>query len=107
MTTDSGFEHAINIVDSIPADWHVLLWGPLPCTAGSPWQRLNMKHAGARAKIDANIEIFESPILIPRPRQARQIAQGRRHRVRVAQGMRPVEQARGGELDLRVRPQQS
>ena len=63
MTTDSGLEHAINIVDSIPADWHVLLWGSLPCTAGSPWQRINVKHAGARAKIDANIEIFESLIL--------------------------------------------
>ena len=63
MTTDSGPEHAINIVDSIPEDWHVLLWGSLPCTAGSPWQRINGKHEGARAKIDANIEIFESLIL--------------------------------------------
>ena len=63
MTTDSGLEHAINIVDSIPADWHVLLWGSLPCTAGSPWQRLNRRHEGARAKIDANIEIFESLVL--------------------------------------------
>ena len=25
MTTDSGLEHAINIVDSIPDGWHVLL----------------------------------------------------------------------------------
>ena len=41
MTTDSGLEHAINIVDSILQGWHMLLWGSLPCTAGSPWQRLN------------------------------------------------------------------
>eukprot|EP00972_Heterocapsa_arctica_P088063 12984163-Heterocapsa_arctica.AAC.1 len=62
MSSKGGLDHAIGLVDALPPGWYVLLWGSLPCTAGSPWQRLNRKHPGARLKIEANIKIFEDLI---------------------------------------------
>ena len=62
LTTKSGVEHALQAVhDAGPAE-HVHLWGSLPCTGGSPWQRVNAKYPSAREKIREHIATFEKLI---------------------------------------------
>ena len=38
---------------------NVLLWASIPCTGGSPWQRITKRLASARLKIAAHIELFK------------------------------------------------
>ena len=62
MTSTEGLQKAIDAVRSSPPGNYVHLWGSLPCTAGSPWQRINKRHRKARELIDANIKIFKKLI---------------------------------------------
>ena len=48
LTTDKGLQKALEEVRSTSDGEPLHLWGSLPCTAGSPWQRLNKKHSNAR-----------------------------------------------------------
>ena len=51
LTTEDGLQYALDSVNNTPNDHYVHLWASLPCTAGSPWQRMNRyrnPEAGAR-----------------------------------------------------------
>ena len=41
LTTDEGMRVAINAVENTPDGMYLHLWGSLPCTGGSTWQRIN------------------------------------------------------------------
>ncbi len=59
LTSDEGLAKALAAV-SDPA-FHVLLFGALPCTGGSQWQRMNWKRGpGTQDKIRGHWEVFES-----------------------------------------------
>ena len=58
MTTVSGLQKALEGVTSAGRGEYVHLWGSLPCTGGSPWQRINAKYPGARRKIDDRLKTF-------------------------------------------------
>ena len=61
LTTESGLKCAMDAVESAPAGQYVHLWASMPCTAGSPWQAMNLhRHPGAQEKIDKDIKIHES-----------------------------------------------
>jgi hypothetical protein len=60
LTTKAGLDHAIHAVASTPKDQYIHLWGSLPCTAGSPWQRINRaRNPGAEEKIERMKEIMK------------------------------------------------
>jgi len=48
VTTERGLQKALEAV-SHP---NVLLWASMPCTGGSPWQRLNVKRPGVAEKLE-------------------------------------------------------
>ena len=56
MTTDEGVSKALAVAQRK----NVLLWASIPCTGGSPWQRITKRLASARIKIAAHIELFKS-----------------------------------------------
>ena len=68
FTTTEDFNYAMGQVNAMEQvkmttpGQHIHMWASLPCTAGSPWQRTNQRHAGARDKIAANMVIFEKLI---------------------------------------------
>ena len=55
MTTDEGVSKALAVAQRK----NVLLWASIPCTGGSPWQRITKRLASARIKIAAHIELFK------------------------------------------------
>ena len=60
LTTEEGLQHAMEAVKSAPEGQYVHLWASMPCTAGSPWQAMNLhRHPGAREKIDKDIKTHE------------------------------------------------
>ena len=52
MSTKAGLQKALKEVEETPEGTYIHLWGSLPCTGGSPWQRINRKHANARRLIE-------------------------------------------------------
>ncbi len=58
LTTQSGLDHALQQVRSTQRGEYVHLWGALPCTGGSPWQRINARHASARELIEQHLSTF-------------------------------------------------
>ena len=62
MTTEEGLQTALNEIRSTPEGTHLHLWGSLPCTAGSPWQRLNRRHSNARRLIQMHMDVFHKLI---------------------------------------------
>ena len=56
MTSDKGLEIALAAV-SQP---RVHLWSAMPCTGGSPWQRINALMPGGEARIRAHIRLFKA-----------------------------------------------
>ena len=59
LTTPEGLDYAMQELERAHADGlNIALWASLPCTAGTPWFRLNQKFAGARAKNAAHLATF-------------------------------------------------
>ena len=59
LTTDEGLAVALRAITDTPAGEYVHLWASLPCTAGSPWQRMNARHPGADQRMADHMETFE------------------------------------------------
>ena len=60
MTTLSGIEYAKKEIESTPEGQYIHLWSSMPCTAGSPWQHMNMhRHPTAMIKIQKDLETHE------------------------------------------------
>ena len=57
LTTKEGVDVALKAVHDTPEGKYLHLWGSLPCTGGSPWQRINRARGPATAeKIDLHRE---------------------------------------------------
>ena len=52
MTSARGFNQAMRLIEPYVGKVPVFLWGSLPCTLGSPWQKLNCKKPGWAARSD-------------------------------------------------------
>ena len=58
MSSPQGLKHATDILSEFP-DIPVFLWGALPCTGGSPWQKLNALKSPRFAEImSQHLELF-------------------------------------------------
>ena len=51
MASQAGIAYAMNVINNMGEGVYVFLWASMPCTGGSPWQRMNKKRASARARI--------------------------------------------------------
>ena len=59
LTTPEGLDYAMQELERAhAAGLNIALWASLPCTAGTPWYRLNKKFAGARDKHAAQLATF-------------------------------------------------
>jgi hypothetical protein len=57
MTTRAGYDHAVNLVRQ--AGCPILLWVSIPCTGGSPWQKVNLKTVpNMKAKLEEHRRVF-------------------------------------------------
>ena len=50
LITEAGLKAALRAVRGAGEKEYVHLWASLPCTAGSPWQRINKKHLGLESE---------------------------------------------------------
>ena len=60
LTTEDGLKFALGCVRDTPDSHHLHLWASIPCTAGSPWQRVNQRHESARELMTRHLETFEA-----------------------------------------------
>jgi len=56
MTSNKGLQVALQAVNQP----RVHLWSAMPCTGGSPWQRINALLPGGEARIRAHIDLFKA-----------------------------------------------
>ena len=52
MTSARGINQAFRLIEPYVGKVPVFLWGSLPCTVGSPWQKLNAQRPGWEARRD-------------------------------------------------------
>ena len=72
MTSEAGLQFALNHIDKMK---YVFLWTSLPCTAGSPWQRVNaIRNPNHEAHIEEMLEqhhlLFQNWLIVARAVQA-------------------------------------
>ena len=63
LTTKAGLDYALQAIEDTPADHYLHLWGSLPCTAGSPWQRINRRRSPHVEKRIAELKVTMSYLL--------------------------------------------
>ena len=64
LTTQEGLDVAMNAAEGARPGQYLHLWGSLPCTAGSPWQRMNkLKGPATIEKIEGHKKIFKKLIV--------------------------------------------
>ncbi len=62
LTTVEGLRKALDEVRNSKPGQYVHLWGSLPCTGGSPWQRVNARHPNAKVNLGNHIATFNKLI---------------------------------------------
>jgi len=62
LTTVKGLRKALDEVRNSKPGQYVHLWGSLPCTGGSPWQRVNARHPNAKVNLGNHIATFNKLI---------------------------------------------
>ena len=58
LTTRKGLKKAMDAVRSFPHKGNILVWVSIPCTGGSPWQRINVWRPGVRQRIEDHVALF-------------------------------------------------
>ena len=57
MTSEGGYLWAESQILKAPKSTYIFMWSAIPCTPGSPWQRINRLKPGVSANIEAQIVV--------------------------------------------------
>ena len=57
MTSEGGYLWAESKILKAPKSTYIFMWSAIPCTPGSPWQRINRLKPGVSANIEAQIVV--------------------------------------------------
>ena len=60
MTSQEGMDYAMQCINNMSEGVYFFMWTSMPCTGGSPWQRMNMKHASAREKVAEHLRLHKA-----------------------------------------------